>query len=203
METLIALCRSTWDYLGQMAVLAVPMGLGFLLLRPWRQRRLRRLALESSTAREICLLLFVMSVGSILAVTLRPTVGWCAPLPEKTELWENLNLIPFRMFRIYGYYFRWHNFLYIIINFIGNMAVFIPIGLFPALLFRKAKWYRSTLIGCAFSVFIEVSQYFVMRQTDIDDVILNTLGALWGYWLYLLMKRLFPVFTFKFQCQKK
>ena len=49
----------------------------------------------------------------------------------------NLNLIPFRMFRIYGYYFRWGNFLYILINFIGNMLVFLPLGFFPALLFRK------------------------------------------------------------------
>ena len=200
METLIALCRSTWDYLGQMAVLAVPMGLGFLLLRPWRQRRLRRLALESGTAREICLLLFVMSVGSILAVTLRPTVGWCAPLPEKTELWENLNLIPFRMFRIYGYYFRWHNFLYIIINFIGNMLVFLPLGFFPALLFRNNRWWRSVLVGGGISVFVECGQFFLMRQSDIDDVILNALGALLGYWIFLLLRKIAPITTSRFQC---
>jgi len=115
----------------------------------------------------------------------------------------NVNLTPFYMFRIYKASYGLGDIMYIIINFIGNMAVFIPIGLFPALLFRAAKWYRSALIGCGFSVFIEVSQYFVMRQTDIDDVILNTIGALWGYWLFLLMKRFFPVFTSKFQCQKK
>ncbi len=200
METLIALCRSTWDYLGQMAVLAVPMGLGFLLLRPWRQRRLRRLGLESSTAREICLLLFVMAMGSILAVTLRPTVGWCAPLPEKMELWENLNLIPFRMFRIYGYYFRWHNFLYIIINFIGNMLVFLPLGFFPALLFRNNRWWRSVLVGGGISVFVECGQFFLVRQSDIDDVILNALGALLGYWTFLLLRKIAPITTSRFQC---
>jgi hypothetical protein len=61
-ETLITLCRSTWQYLGQMAVLALPIAVIFYLLTPMRQCRLRKLGLQSSTAREICLLLFVATV---------------------------------------------------------------------------------------------------------------------------------------------
>ena len=200
MDTLIALCRSTGHYLGQMAMLALPVAVVFYLLTPLRQRRLRKLNLTSGKAREICLMLFVMSVCGILSVTLRPPAGWGSPLPEKKELWENLNLIPFRMFRIYGYYFRWGNFLYILINFIGNMLVFLPLGFFPALLFRKARWWRSVLIGGGISTFVEFGQFFLMRQSDIDDVLLNALGALLGYWTFLLLRKIAPTTTSRFQC---
>lgn len=200
MDTLIALYRSTGHYLGQMAMLALPVAVVFYLLTPLRQRRLRKLNLTSGTAREICLMLFVMSVCGILSVTLRPPAGWGSPLPEKKELWENLNLIPFRMFRIYGYYLRWGNFLYILINFIGNMLVFLPLGFFPALLFRKARWWRSVLIGGGISTFVEFGQFFLMRQSDIDDVLLNALGALLGYWTFLLLRKIAPTTTSRFQC---
>lgn len=200
METLLSLCRTTWHYLGQMAVLALPIAMVFFLLIPWRQRRLRKLGLKSGAAREICLLLFVMAVCGILSVTLRPPTGWGAALPEKLDVWENVNLVPFKMFRIYGFYFRWGNFLYILINFVGNMLVFLPLGFFPALLFRKPKWWRSVLVGGGISVFVEFGQFFLMRQSDIDDVLLNTLGALLGYWTFLLLRKIAPATISRFQC---
>lgn len=199
-------------YLLQMAVLAVPAATVFLCFFPYRRRALTAMGLRSSFQREAALVLFVMTVFGILAVTLKPTMVWHSSpgiwgdvtlYIDRPNRMTNVNLTPFYMFRIYKASYGLGDLVYIIINFIGNMAVFIPIGLFPALLFRKAKWYRSALIGCGFSVFIEVSQYFVMRQTDIDDVILNTLGALWGYWLYLLLKKLLPEFTAGFQCHQK
>ncbi len=200
METLIALCRATWQHLEQMAVLALPVAVIFYLLTPWRQRRLKRLGLKSGMGREICLMLFVMSVCGILAVTLRPPMGWGTPMPERKEAWENLNLIPLRMFRVYGFYFRWGNFLYILINFIGNMLVFLPLGFFPALLFRNARWWRSVLVGGGISLFVEFGQFFLMRQSDIDDVILNVLGALLGYWAFLLLRKIAPAATSRFHC---
>ena len=199
-------------YLLQMSVLAVPAAVIFTCFFPYRRKALAAMGLQSGILRELSLSVFVMTIFGILAVTLKPSVVWqntpgvwgnITLYIDRPNYMTNVNLTPFYMFRIYKASYGLGDLVYIIINFIGNMAVFIPIGLFPALLFRKAKWYRSGLIGCGFSVFIEISQYFVMRQTDIDDVILNTLGALWGYWLYLLMKRLFPVFTSTFQCQKK
>ena len=199
-------------YLLQMAILAVPAAVVFLCFLPYRRKALTAMGLQSCIQREVALVVFVMTIFGILAVTLRPTMVWqTSPgiwgnvtlYIDRPNYMTNVNLTPFYMFRIYKASYGLGDLMYIIINFIGNMAVFIPIGLFPALLFREAKWYRSVLIGCVFSVFIEIAQYFVMRQTDIDDVILNTLGALWGYWLYLLIKKYFPAFTKKFQCSKK
>ena len=200
------------EYLGQMAVLALPAAIVFLCFFPYRRRAISAMGLKSGLLREIALVVFVMTVFGNLAVTLKPAMVWqntpgiwgnLTLYIDRPNWMTNVNLTPFYMFRIYKASYGLGDLMYIIINFLGNMAVFIPIGLFPALLFRDAKWYRSALIGCGFSVFIEVCQYFLMRQTDIDDVILNTLGALWGYWLYLLMKKLLPEFTAKFQCHKK
>ena len=148
------------------------------------------------------MILFVMTVFSILAVTLRPPMGWGSPLPSRGgDPWDNVNLIPFRMFRIYKAYYGWGKYIYIIINFLGNMLVFFPLGFFPALLFRRERWWRSVLVGGGISVFVEFGQYFLMRQSDIDDVILNTIGALCGFWVFLLLKRFIPGLVSKFRCQ--
>ena len=44
--------------------------------------------------------------------------------------------------------------------------------------------------GCGFSALIEVSQLLSLRGTDVDDVIMNTLGAVLGFGLYKLWDRL-------------
>ena len=87
-----------------------------------------------------------------------------------------------------------------LINFFGNLAMFIPIGFFSALLFRNATLKRSAIIGFGMSTFIEFAQYFIMRNTAVDDIILNTLGAICGYWVYRLLRKMFPGFSRKFIC---
>jgi glycopeptide antibiotics resistance protein len=73
-------------------------------------------------------------------------------------------------------------------NFFGNIALFIPMGVFLPLLYRKKFWKTIFIAGSA-SCGIEFIQYLNMttgyyRFVDIDDVILNTLGAIIGYWLF-------------------
>lgn len=87
-----------------------------------------------------------------------------------------------------------------LINFFGNLAMFIPIGFFSALLFRNATLKRSAIIGFGMSTFIEFAQYFIMRNTAVDDIILNTLGAICGYWVYRLLRKMFPGFSREFIC---
>jgi glycopeptide antibiotics resistance protein len=75
---------------------------------------------------------------------------------------------------------------------LGNVAVFVPFGaalavatlLQPGRL-RRTKfwpwWLKISLAGLALSLFIEIGQLAIPgRVTDIDDVILNTLGAAIG-----------------------
>jgi len=78
-------------------------------------------------------------------------------------------------------------------NFIGNIILFIPLGSFLLLLYRKRL---RTVIAIAFiaSSFIELTQLFFhlfgyYRFIDIDDVLLNTFGAFVGYWAAALYLR--------------
>lgn len=72
---------------------------------------------------------------------------------------------------------------YIIQNLL-NILLFVPLGVLAPLLweeFRSLK--RILLLGGALSLFIEVMQLFTFRATDVDDLIMNTLGAVLGYLL--------------------
>ena len=78
-----------------------------------------------------------------------------------------------------------------------NIVFFMPLGLFLPLIMKKPALWRVTLIGFIFTVLVEASQLFTNHQSDINDVIANTLGAFAGYLVYLAVKKLFPGFTEK------
>lgn len=198
-------------YLREMLVGAVPAAIVFACFWPYRRRSLQAMGLRSGPWREAGLLLFVMFLFGVLAVTLWPVylvesngpgTGNILLLVDRPNPWYNVNLIPFQMVGDYWEELQAGGFAFTLLNFVGNLAVFVPLGFFPALLFREGTWRRSALVGAATSVLVECGQYLVVRTTDIDDVILNTLGALCGYWIYLLLRRLFPGFLNKFQCIK-
>ena len=86
---------------------------------------------------------------------------------------------------------------------IANIGIFLPVGFFAALLWRRPRWYRSLLAGLCSSCNIEFIQFFIGRSSDIDDVLLNTAGSLMGFWLFLLLRALFPRFISRFQCEER
>ena len=77
------------------------------------------------------------------------------------------------------------------VNIIGNVAMFIPIGIVWASVYRKLDTHKKVIAaGVGFSLFIEILQLpFYDRVTDVDDLILNSLGFLIGYGIYLLVKK--------------
>lgn len=191
-------------YVLEMLPLAL-LALGVLaLLGPWRRKWLAKRGLESPRSRETVLWLFVAFCAGLGAITYFPggfwdlathlRYGWPSDqfyswgtALSALDHWEDI-LTPFqeigRAFRV-GRYWLW--FLLI-----GNIVMFMPLGFFPKLLFRKWSWWRSLLVGFFASVSIELAQLFTTRSTDIDDVILNTLGALLGWLLAWLLERLWP-----------
>ena len=80
-----------------------------------------------------------------------------------------------------------------LINVIGNTTMFMPIGIIWPLVFKKLDSHRKVIAaGVGFSLCIEILQLpFFDRVTDIDDLLLNSLGFLAGYGLFLLFRRLF------------
>ncbi|SEH74259.1 Glycopeptide antibiotics resistance protein [Ruminococcus flavefaciens] len=79
-----------------------------------------------------------------------------------------------------------------IINIIGNIAMFIPVGIVWPICFRKLDNIKKTLIaGISFILFIELSQLLCLeRHTDVDDVILNTSGVLIGACIVFAIRKL-------------
>lgn len=201
-------------YLREVLIVCFPAVIIFLCFQPYRMKALAAMKLKSTRQREIALILFVIAIFGILSLTLWPPFIWedspgmwghLRILIERPTWKSNLSLVPFSVFKNYlENLFKGPLFFFItLINFFGNLAIFIPIGLFPALLFRNATWKRSAIIGFLMSLFIEFVQYFIMRNTAVDDIILNTAGAICGYLLYLLMRKIFSQFTSGFYVRKK
>jgi len=72
-------------------------------------------------------------------------------------------------------------------NIIGNIMMFIPFGFFTSYylkLNRKTFIFFLTLIV---STVIELIQLKIGRAFDVDDIILNMIGTLSGYYLYRLV----------------
>ena len=72
--------------------------------------------------------------------------------------------------------------------FFGNIGWFMPFGFLLPLIVPNINLKKIILLTFLFSFFIEVFQYVLMvGYTEIDDVILNTLGGVLGY--FCLVKR--------------
>lgn len=66
-------------------------------------------------------------------------------------------------------------------NLLGNIVIFIPLGVYSTLLNRKKAIWRNALLVAAVSAAAEILQFaFMLGVGDIDDVILNGLGGLSG-----------------------
>lgn len=86
------------------------------------------------------------------------------------------------------------------INFLGNIILFMPIGFLLPLLYKRMEFFpNSVIIGLCISLFIEIVQVPQNRSSDVDDLWLNTLGALLGYLCYLFLQKSFPTFTRAFK----
>jgi glycopeptide antibiotics resistance protein len=68
---------------------------------------------------------------------------------------------------------------------IENFLIFIPLGLFLSIYFKKMTLRRKLFYTFAFSLTLELVQYvFAIGMWDINDIITNTLGGLFGLSLY-------------------
>jgi glycopeptide antibiotics resistance protein len=77
----------------------------------------------------------------------------------------------------------------VLVNLVGNIVAFLPLGLLIPLARPRARALgRTLLIGLGLSLGIEIAQWLAgYRVSDIDDIILNGLGTLFGYGLITLL----------------
>lgn len=76
-------------------------------------------------------------------------------------------------------------------NLFGNILAFMPMGFLLPIIFHSLQSFkRITTITFLISSFLEMIQFLLkLGITDIDDVILNTLGGLLGYLLLILSRK--------------
>ena len=127
--------------------------------------------------REILLYLFFLFLLGLY------TVAITGDFSIENVRMDEINIIPFKIVK--DIYIS-HNLNYFLISFLGNIFIFIPVGLLISLIWN-IKDKNVILIGFLISLSIELTQLFLKRTTDIDDLILNTLGVIIGL---LISKRI-------------
>ncbi|WP_381427586.1 VanZ family protein [Sporosarcina thermotolerans] len=160
---------------------------------------IKRKKLPVNKLHELLLALFILYLVGLASQTIIPK--WSLSVDGSTGKFyfdvysinrlSSVNLIPLRTilnyFQVNEHVSGWSSVS--LVNLLGNMFVFSPIGFFIPLLWSRMDSFKSILfIGFGVTCFIEGTQYFIGRSTDIDDIILNTIGVIIGYGVYLVWK---------------
>ena len=145
-------------------------------------------------AREWWLFLFYIYIGFVLILTIMPLPMAREKYPGSTRI----NFIPIITTA--------KHFIATLINFktflrsgsienvFGNFLLFVPFGFLLPLLWNKYNnWLRVLGLAFMLSISIEMIQlanriFELYRSVDIDDIILNTSGALAGYYFFIKIK---------------
>lgn len=111
------------------------------------------------------------------------------------ELLRHLNLIPFGTIRRYLWVLRHSDSAALLrhaaANLFGNIALFLPLGIFPPLLNRHMRrLWKNILLATGLMISAEILQALLLVGTcDVDDVLLNVLGAAIGYGIFRLCSK--------------
>lgn len=176
-------------------VIAVPI---YLIIRFLMLRKSNR---KFNLYHEIALLIFVIFIVGLASQTVIPKIelGINGNINILKNGKHGINLLPLKvLFETYREVFINLNINYFIINFLGNIIMFMPIGFFIPLLWEIPDK-KIIIVGFLFSLFIEVCQLFLNRGTDVDDLILNTLGTILGLLVYKFLYKKFKNLIIRFR----
>lgn len=113
-------------------------------------------------------------------------VFWPAPVDQNSGhflstalIWLHSHGIP-----------EWFN--YQLVEWLSNVAMFLPFGFLLAILLHRGAWWAPTLIGLGASALIESVQslFYAQRTGSLLDVLANTLGAAIGAGCFLALERM-------------
>ena len=168
------------------SVIALPCWLVFRLYR------LRTPGHRLSFHREILLLTVVLYLSGLAAATLTPNHNSRLRAEDRVRIELHPNLASLtcssamlrrgskaRFFCVY--------------NAAGNVLLFFPLGILIPLVWRRLRFWSGIQIATAVSISIELVQYFSSawgsyRTADVNDVVLNGLGACLGLGLVFLLR---------------
>ncbi|MBS4220228.1 VanZ family protein [Bacillus sp. FJAT-49711] len=103
---------------------------------------------------------------------------------------QNSNIVPFKNTIEYITGSERFNMDIIINNTLGNILIFLPLGILLPLLFKRySRFLKVIVASIVISFTIETLQIVLkLGQFDIDDVILNTIGSILGFFFLKIIK---------------
>lgn len=116
----------------------------------------------------------------------------CGILFRTRHSFRSINIVPFRT--IISYLSGSDILLraFSLSNVLGNIVLFIPLGVYFTLFSHDKKIYKNVLLVFLISLSVEVVKYlFKIGIGDIDDVILNCFGGFIGIAAYRILLLLF------------
>lgn len=146
--------------------------------------------------------LFTMYIAGLITITFLPLFISGGAL-NITELKHQINIVPFKNIiqsiesiaesntRYPMFYTK-----LLLKNVLGNVLILVPFGLFVAFFRKKKERIRQVILkGFTISLVIETTQLLMTlvginrRSFDVDDLIMNTLGYLIGYYIMQLIEK--------------
>lgn len=79
--------------------------------------------------------------------------------------------------------------LAVMLNLVGNVVAFLPLGFFLPIMYRKCRSFFYTVFFCfEFSLIVETIQLVSkVGSFDVDDLLLNTIGGAIGYLCFAIL----------------
>ena len=140
--------------------------------------------------RKLNLVLFSLYSGFMLYLLFN-RAGGIEGMDYWTQIRANLNLEPFHTIRLFLKVLNNQTYSSTaFINLGGNVILFVPLGFFlPRVFPCLQKYWKAILATVLIITAVELTQLFtLLGSCDIDDLILNVIGATLGYGLHKLLK---------------
>ncbi|CDZ75516.1 hypothetical protein ING2D1G_1378 [Peptoniphilus sp. ING2-D1G] len=178
--------------------------IAFVVFSLIRTNFFKKLKKKSNPKREFTMSVFVGYIASISLFLFMPNVYLASKGVDLTS--ENfdfvgdfkdrivqggwgINLVPFKTIKSY---LKYSEAFHAALNILGNVLIFVPMGFMLPLLYEDLRSYKKTLIfTMIICMLVETIQFFVGRSVDIDDLMLNVVGASIGYLVYKIKGKLF------------
>lgn len=163
-DTVLEIFGATWPTIIISTVILVSMRIVYLL------KYHKKIVLYE----ELITLLFIIYVLCLFYVVTFQDVSW-----------STSNFTPFEeMFR-----YEIGSRLFIK-NVLGNVILFLPYGFFAAYYLKLQKPLSILGLSLLVSLTIETTQLLIGRVFDIDDIILNMIGGLLGFYIYHILSKI-------------
>ena len=143
----------------------------------------------------LCQIAFVLYLLIMLWLLFGQRIGLDGSGSYQEQLRQNLNLIPLKTIGGYLRLIQRTTSPYLmriaLANLAGNVVMFVPLGFFlPCLWEKLGKWWKSMLLTVGIIVAVElVLLVTLLGSCDIDDLILNVIGAFLGYGLFRVVQK--------------